>query len=227
MLTVVEEMDPAGPRTWNQAADIVVREIFDSAGRVSGLIVPYVSKGIDPDQSENENSLGSTMDLLGIIDDYFNFMVHCRELGLELDQVFWVHLWENLGCIAGSVGLNLGAFSILENSVSLIDLVGPAGAIEFQKPEILLPSMARSMSALLCRKQRDYGKSAISRFGRAGLVVRTHDKIARLKNLLLSRTKPSNESISDTFTDIIGYCALGMMWERGWFNLPFDHDAVK
>lgn len=227
MLTVVEEMDPAGPRTWNQAADICVREIFDSAGAVSDVIVPYVSKDVDLGQEKYENSLGVTLDLLSVMDDYFNFMVHSQELGLELDQIFWVHLWKNLGSISGSIGLNLGAFSILENSVSLVDLVGLRGAMEFQKAGDLLPRMSSAMSALICKKQRDYGKSAISRFGRTGLVVRTHDKIARLKNLVLSRTKPSNESISDTFTDIIGYCALGMMWERGWFNLPFDHDAVK
>jgi hypothetical protein len=71
----------------------------------------------------------------------------------------------------------------------------------------------------LIRKQHDYGHHNISRFGRHGLLVRVHDKIARLKNLMLQSAAPNNESISDTYTDIVGYSAIGIMWERGWFNL--------
>jgi hypothetical protein len=44
--------------------------------------------------------------------------------------------------------------------------------------------------------------------------------MARLKNLQLSRGGAAqNESVADTYLDIIGYSAIGMMWERGWFLL--------
>lgn len=73
---------------------------------------------------------------------------------------------------------------------------------------------------ILVRKQRDYGPENIRRFGRQGLLVRLHDKVARLENLDGDGRLPENESIKDTFVDIIGYCAIGMMWERSEFLLP-------
>jgi len=234
MLTVVEEMDPAGPRTWNQAADIAVREIFDSAHKAANLLDTYVrnqsiykfpgSASVEffP---ENEDSMDTTLDLLGVLDDYFNVMVHSMKV-MDLDEMFWVYLWRNLGSVSGAIGMDFGAFSIVDE-MTLLDMIGPIRRIDIPRTKNDVSDMADTISRILCSKQRDYGKSAISRFGRDGLVIRTHDKIARLKNLLLSNKKPSNESISDTFTDIIGYCALGIMWERGWFNLPFDYDALK
>lgn len=72
----------------------------------------------------------------------------------------------------------------------------------------------------LVRKQRDYGPENIRRFGRQGLMVRLHDKVARLENLDGDGRQPENESIRDTFMDIVGYCAIGMMWERNEFLLP-------
>lgn len=233
MLTVVDEMQPGGPRTWNQAADIAVREIFDSAHKSSALLGPYVqnngihktsgsaSAGIYP---ENEELLNITMDYLGILDDYFNIMVHLMKV-MDLDEMFWVYLWRNLGSVSGAIGMEFGAFAIVDE-MTLLDMVGPIGRIDIPRTKNDVSGMSDTVSRILCSKQRDYGKSAISRFGREGLVIRVHDKIARLKNLLLSNAKPTNESISDTFTDIIGYCALGIMWERGWFSLPFDYDAV-
>jgi len=75
----------------------------------------------------------------------------------------------------------------------------------------------------LVRKQRDYGHENIRRFGRQGLMVRMHDKIARLENLLSKPdggVKPENESIEDNLMDVIGYAAIGIMWESRQFLLP-------
>ena len=76
----------------------------------------------------------------------------------------------------------------------------------------------------LVRKQRDYGHQNIARFGRQGLLIRVHDKIARLENLMktVSSDKPNFESIQDTVMDIAGYSTIGMMWERGRFLLPLE-----
>ena len=72
----------------------------------------------------------------------------------------------------------------------------------------------------LVKKQRDYGPENISRFGRQGLLIRCHDKVARLENLLASGKTPENESIHDTYMDIVGYSAIGIMWESRTFLLP-------
>lgn len=74
----------------------------------------------------------------------------------------------------------------------------------------------------LIRKQRDYGPENIARFGRKGLLVRLHDKVARLENLTARGTYPENESIHDNFLDVVGYCAIGVMWETGEFLLPLE-----
>ena len=74
----------------------------------------------------------------------------------------------------------------------------------------------------LVRKQRDYGPENIRRFGRKGLMIRLHDKVARLENLDGGGRGPENESVIDTFMDIVGYCAIGIMWERGEFLLPLE-----
>ncbi|NBR35900.1 MAG: DUF1599 domain-containing protein [Chitinophagales bacterium] len=74
----------------------------------------------------------------------------------------------------------------------------------------------------LVRKQRDYGHHNIARYGTTGLVIRVHDKIARLENLTKNKLSPNNESIADTVMDIAGYSAIGMMWNREQFMLPLE-----
>jgi hypothetical protein len=74
----------------------------------------------------------------------------------------------------------------------------------------------------LVRKQRDYGHQNIARFGRQGLLIRVHDKVARLENLMkfASSGTPNFESIQDTVMDLAGYSTIGMMWELDQFLLP-------
>ena len=85
-----------------------------------------------------------------------------------------------------------------------------------------LEKMVNNIAGLVTRKQRDYGSDNIMRFGRLGLLVRVHDKIARLENLAALGTVPNNESVSDNYMDVIGYCVVAMMFERGWFTLPLQ-----
>ena len=85
------------------------------------------------------------------------------------------------------------------------------------------PLVIGDVHATLVRKQRDYGHENIRRFGRQGIMVRMHDKVARLENLLSSAdggVKPSNESIDDNIMDVVGYAAIGIMWETRFFLLP-------
>lgn len=80
--------------------------------------------------------------------------------------------------------------------------------------------------ATLIGKQSDYGPDNIKRFGRPGLMVRMHDKIARLENLTLTGRTPKNETIRDTYLDIAGYGAIGIMWETRSFLLPLEADLA-
>lgn len=82
--------------------------------------------------------------------------------------------------------------------------------------------LIEKISNVLVSKQKDYGPQNIARFGRAGLLVRCHDKIARLENLLGNDKTPVNETVVDNFIDVVGYSAIGIMWERGWFLLPLE-----
>lgn len=77
----------------------------------------------------------------------------------------------------------------------------------------------------ICAKQHDYGHDNIARFGVFGLLVRIHDKIARLENLE-RRNSPSNEPLQDTLLDIVGYVALCLMWVDGTFSLPLRIDIA-
>lgn len=105
-------------------------------------------------------------------------------------------------------------------------ILGRTAAVVAEKKEIFeeidenLNYWVDAISRILVRKQRDYGHHNIARFGRAGLLVRMHDKVARLENLLQWSTDPENESVVDNFIDVIGYASIGIMWERNWFLLP-------
>jgi hypothetical protein len=67
---------------------------------------------------------------------------------------------------------------------------------------------------LLIKKHHDYGPKNISQSPGGplnGLRVRMWDKIARINNLLDSGVNPSNESLRDSFIDLLNYSAIAMM----------------
>lgn len=78
--------------------------------------------------------------------------------------------------------------------------------------------------ALLCRKQRDYGHGNINAFGARGVIVRLNDKIERMRNLTFRNVNPSNESLIDTYDDIVGYCTIIMMLANNTFNLEYQYE---
>ena len=79
---------------------------------------------------------------------------------------------------------------------------------------------------LLIRKHHDYGPKNIAHSpGGAlnGLRVRMWDKVARINNLLDSNVSPSNESLRDSFLDLLNYSAIAMMvLDKKWPELPND-----
>jgi hypothetical protein len=83
---------------------------------------------------------------------------------------------------------------------------------------------------LWCSKQNDYGHGNILKFGSHGIVVRMSDKIERLKNLEAKGASPANESVMDSWRDLLGYAVIGIMLEMGTYTLPLldvDHPTSK
>lgn len=87
-----------------------------------------------------------------------------------------------------------------------------------------LANVTETVHGILVKKQMDYGHGNISRFGRTGLIVRIQDKVARLENLMARGISeddgPQNESLTDNVIDVMGYSAIGIMWESDSFLLP-------
>ena len=77
---------------------------------------------------------------------------------------------------------------------------------------------------LLVKKHKDYGPKniALSPGGPLnGLRVRMWDKVARINNLIDSNVKPSNESLRDSFVDLLNYSAIALMvLDNKWPEAP-------
>ena len=79
-----------------------------------------------------------------------------------------------------------------------------------------------SAGNLLIKKHKDYGPTNISRSPGGplnGLRVRMHDKTARINHLIDSGATPENESLRDSFIDLLNYSAIALMVIDGkWPN---------
>jgi len=71
---------------------------------------------------------------------------------------------------------------------------------------------------IVCAKQHDYGHENINNFGVIGIGIRLCDKIARIKNLE-KRGNPKNESLVDSYIDIVGYAVIAIMLDEESFQL--------
>lgn len=71
-----------------------------------------------------------------------------------------------------------------------------------------------SALAVLKSKQADYGPKniALAPGGPVnGLRVRMHDKMSRINHLVDSGAAPENESLRDSFLDMLNYSAIALM----------------
>jgi hypothetical protein len=67
---------------------------------------------------------------------------------------------------------------------------------------------------VLFKKHKDYGPTNISLSPGGplnGLRVRMHDKLARINNLIDSGATPENESLRDSFLDLMNYAAIAQV----------------
>lgn len=83
---------------------------------------------------------------------------------------------------------------------------------------------AAEVAALIVSKQHDYGHGNILAFGEYGVLVRCSDKLERLKNLLKRGIEPENETVIDTWRDLVGYGLIALMLRNGVFTLPLKED---
>lgn len=76
--------------------------------------------------------------------------------------------------------------------------------------------------AVLIKKQSDYGPKNIALAPGGpinGLRVRMHDKMSRINHLVDSGATPENESLRDSFLDMMNYSAIALMVLDGdWPN---------
>lgn len=97
---------------------------------------------------------------------------------------------------------------------ALVGFQGNSGYPDLDRDLVILMGEAFE---LFCKKQSDYGPGNINAFGEYGILVRTNDKIERLKRLLNPNRKdaPVNESIEDTWMDTSIYSLIALLFRRG------------
>ena len=99
-------------------------------------------------------------------------------------------------------------------SIDPLDALADAYGIETEMGREAL-RIAVDNIQVMDSKQRDYGSNNIAAFGEYGVLVRTWDKVSRLKNLLQNNSEPKNESIEDSWLDLANYAIIGVLCRRG------------
>lgn len=88
-------------------------------------------------------------------------------------------------------------------------------------------NIMKTAIAQLRKKGQDYGKDNINFFGPQGIVVRSGDKVMRLRQHYFQGHGFNYESVMDTWMDLMTYAMLGVMKESknaddtDHYNLPF------
>ena len=97
--------------------------------------------------------------------------------------------------------------SSVQEVAEYLDLKTDIGVVALEK-------MLR-LVLLFDKKQSDYGKGNISKFGEKGVLVRVNDKVERLCNLLWNNKEPNFESVQDTWDDLAVYGVIGGLCHNG------------
>ena len=79
-----------------------------------------------------------------------------------------------------------------------------------------LDKILSEVREVLIKKNEKYGMENIRVFGERGVLIRANDKTERLIQLVWKNVpEPSDETIDDTWKDLVGYGIIGMMVHRG------------
>jgi hypothetical protein len=90
------------------------------------------------------------------------------------------------------------------------------GASGDQKLERVIAEALLEYFELWKQKQRSYGPHNIGSFGAPGCLIRSNDKIQRLRRhyFLAKDVSLADESIEDTWKDLMGYALMGLVCHR-------------
>lgn len=140
-----------------------------------------------------------------------------------------LELAEHDDIIAGSIWVELVQMDEFVHCASTPSYVW-LGALALRWSKPWGTSLSEHLDAIVkvvISKQHDYGTDNIAKFGHTGLQVRLHDKVARLANLVSKGSAAKNESLEDTWRDIVGYSIVGLMWENETFWLPLASERAE
>lgn len=189
--------------SWEEAANGAVNSLFAFYDGFSKDLIKYDGTEFRFKEEEGYSFICSKSNLVNIqsiVDIYINKKLYLKQDfnddTVSMHQQFLVMIAAFAIDVAKDISFNLEDFSYYKD-----DLV-----------------------KTLIRKQNDYGPENIAKFGITGLTIRMYDKIARLTNLSSSNRKQmvEDEPLFDTALDLIGYCAIGIMWCDQTFLLPMN-----
>lgn len=86
-----------------------------------------------------------------------------------------------------------------------------------------LEDLVAEVLELMKERGAKYGPGNIAQFGDYGVMVRLSDKLSRLQTSLTHEF--SDESVEDTWKDIINYGLIGLAWRRGLWPGSFKDPA--
>lgn len=119
--------------------------------------------------------------------------------------------------------LNVGAELTAEDFASIAQSAARNSLLA--QPYSPVGTLYQSIAETVIAKQKDYGHGNIMRHGLQGVIVRMCDKVERIKNLESKRFgEPVNESLDDSWLDLVGYCIIAIMLLQGTFELPLEQD---
>lgn len=78
--------------------------------------------------------------------------------------------------------------------------------------------VSKELLEMFKKKHQDYGKGNILDMGELGISFRISEKFNRIKHLLMSHKKPTNESIEESWIDIAVYAIIAVLLKRSWFK---------
>lgn len=105
----------------------------------------------------------------------------------------------------------------------LDDLVQERGEPETLEAAFDLVTEAGRMMMFI--RHHDYGADNINQGGEEGIAIRVGDKLARIKTIL-AKGKAKSESKEDAWADMSNYGKIGVLWGRGWWNLPEERPGL-
>ena len=86
----------------------------------------------------------------------------------------------------------------------------------------------KEMAGVFAKKRNDYGATTtetFEKFGPVSMLIRMHDKLGRLDNLLsrqISNVMVTTETIEDTLTDLANYAIITILELHKWNNKVTD-----